>query len=79
MQAEMEKPRGTNKPSEKLLPGEEQRQEEEEESGGDEFNRHSASTQFLHHHADNFHYDPDSSCSEDEVQSSTHREMSMLL
>ncbi|XP_066477309.1 motor neuron and pancreas homeobox 1-like [Tiliqua scincoides] len=81
VQAEIEKQRGTSKASEKLLSGEERGQEEEEESGGDEFNRHCASTQFLHHRTDNFSYDPDSSCSEEEeeVQSSTHREMNLLL
>ncbi|XP_054828766.1 motor neuron and pancreas homeobox protein 1-like [Eublepharis macularius] len=80
-QAETEKQRGTSKASEKLLPREAQGQEEEEESGGDQFSRHSADVEFLHHNADNFSYSPDSSCSEEEEdeQSSNHREMSLLL
>ncbi|KAJ6665521.1 hypothetical protein lerEdw1_003362 [Lerista edwardsae] len=82
VQAESEKQRGTSKASEKRLPGEEQGQEEEEEeSGGDECSRHETSTPFLHRSADHFRYDPDSSCSEEEedVQSSSHREMSLIL
>ncbi|XP_060118075.1 motor neuron and pancreas homeobox protein 1-like [Heteronotia binoei] len=80
-QAETEKQKGTSKASGKLLPRETQGQEEEEESGGDELSRHSASVEFLHHNTENFSYSPDSSCSEEDedVQSSTHREMNLLL
>ncbi|XP_053117959.1 motor neuron and pancreas homeobox 1-like [Hemicordylus capensis] len=81
VQAEAEKQRGVSKASEKLLSGEVHEQEEGEESGGDEFTRHSTNTPLLRHNADNFSYSPDSSCSEEEevVQSSTHREISLLL
>ncbi|XP_077176844.1 uncharacterized protein LOC143829581 [Paroedura picta] len=81
---ETEKPKGTSKASEKLLPRETQGEEEEEESRGDELGRHSARVEFLHHNANNFSYSPpESSCSEEEeeedVRSSAHREMNLLL
>nr|XP_056708025.1 motor neuron and pancreas homeobox 1-like [Euleptes europaea] len=80
-QAENEKQKGTSKASEKLLPRETQGQEEEGENGDDELSRHSANVEFLHHNADTFSYSPDSSCSEEDedVQSSTNREMNLLL
>ncbi|XP_062974403.1 motor neuron and pancreas homeobox protein 1-like [Elgaria multicarinata webbii] len=80
-QAEVEKQKGLSKTSEKLLSGEMRGQDDGEESGGEECKRHSASTQFLHHNADAFSYSPEPSCSEEEeeVQSSTHREMNLLL
>ncbi|KAL8183037.1 UNVERIFIED_CONTAM: hypothetical protein K2H54_013120 [Gekko kuhli] len=80
-QAETEKQKGTSKSSGKLLPRETQAQEEEEEeSGADELSRRSAGVGFLRRNANDFSYSPDSSCSEEEdVQSSAHREMNLLL
>uniref|UniRef100_A0A8D0DM89 Homeobox domain-containing protein n=1 Tax=Salvator merianae TaxID=96440 RepID=A0A8D0DM89_SALMN len=81
IQAETEKQRGLSKASEKLLSREIQELEEGEESGGEECNGHGANTGFLHPNADTFNYSPDSSCSEEEeeVQSSTHRDVNVLL
>ncbi|KAL7991851.1 hypothetical protein Chor_016107, partial [Crotalus horridus] len=82
-QAEAEKKRVASKAPEKLLPGEvrgEEEEEEEEESGGDEYKKHRASVQFLHHDADTFSFSSDPSGSEDEeVQNATHRERNVLL